>query len=182
MDAPPKVTETPTKEDNIKPTSKIENISKTINIIVGEKNFKIDFLNKIEYLLIVAKRHDNLFPIEYSGKFYLNDIKKIGLFRDYESIDECLFEIFEGLNSKINCFEKDNLNLIISVPLHTKKYPEISFTLEMNKKSDSEKYNELYEAVLNMKKQRDEEIKELKDKEIKLLKEKIENFRKIITN
>ena len=50
----------------------------------------------------------------------------------------------------------------------------------MNKKSDSEKYNELYEAVLNMKKQRDEEIKELKDKEIKLLKEKIENLEKLL--
>ena len=177
MDAPPKISSNysdkkKTKDLNPTETPKIENIAKTVDIVIGNKIFKLDFQNKIDYLLIVAKNQDNPIPIEYSGKFELKDIQKIGLFRDYESVDECLFEIFEGLDSKLNCIENENRDLIISVPLHTKKYPEISFTLKINQKSDSEKYDDLCDAFLNMKKQKDEEIK--------LLKEKIENLENLL--
>lgn len=114
---------------------------------------------------------EDLFPIKFSAKFTLSDIRKVGLFRDYESIDECLFDIFEGLDSKEpkpNIIEKDDTNLTIIVPLHTKRYPEIIFPLKQNPKNNAIKYEELANAFVKMKKQKDKEIEELKDKIDKL--------------
>ena len=147
---------------------KIENKEKTIFLTIDKKTFTIQFKNEIEYLYVVASYQESLFPVKYTGKFTLSDIKKVGLFRDYESIDECLFEIFEGLNSNPSLTEKDSLNIIIIVPLHTRKYPEITFTLSKIEKKESQKYDELINALLNMKNEKDKEIKELKDKVEKL--------------
>ena len=154
-----------------KETSNIKNKKKIIEITSGKKTFEIEFKNEIDFLLITAKQNDSLFPVIYTGKFTLKDIKKVGLFHEYESIDECLFDIFDGLDSKQSkpfIIEKDNLEIIISVPLHTKKYPEITFSLKQNKNNEPKKYEELIEVLLNMKKEKDEEIKELKDKINKL--------------
>ena len=147
---------------------KIENTLKTVTLLVDKKTFKVDFKNEIEFLSVIAKLQDGLFPVHYTGKFSLKDIKKVGLFRDYESIDECLFEIFEGLNSTPKAVEQDNENIIIHVPLHTRRYPEIAFPLKQIAKTDSQKYEDLTEAFLDMKKQKDREIKELKEKIDKL--------------
>ena len=151
---------------------KIENKEKTISLSIDKKIFTVEFKNEIEYLSIVASYQESLFLVKYTGKFTLSDIKKVGLFRDYESIDECLFEIFEGLNSEPTLTEKDNLNIIITVPLHTRKYPEITFTLKKLEKNESQKYDELVNVLLNMKNEKDKEIKELK--------EKVENLEKLL--
>ena len=151
-----------------KPTPKIENPFKSIKMEVNKKIFKIDFINEIQTLKIVAKCTDSLLPTEYSGRFTLEDIKKVGLFHDYGTIDECLFEIFTGLDSSPSVSEKENIELIIKVPLNTRKYPEITFLLNMPKKNEAQKYEELYEAMLNLKNEKDKEIKELKDKINKL--------------
>ena len=147
---------------------KIENTLKTLTLLVDKKTFKVDFKNEIDFLSVTAKLQDGLFPVHYTGKFSLKDIKKVGLFRDYESIDECLFEIFEGLNSTPKVSEQDNENIIIHVPLHTRKFPEIVFPLKKIVKTDSQKYEDLTEAFLDMKRQKDREIKELKEKIDKL--------------
>ena len=151
-----------------KEIEKLENIKKTVIISSGKNNYEIDFLNEINILSIVAKRKEGLFPVQYKGEFILEDIKKVGLFHDYKSIDECLFEIFEGLDSKPTLTEKDNQNIILSVPLHTKKYPNINFQLKQKRKSDSNKNEDLIDTLLNMKREKDNEIKELKSKIEKL--------------
>ena len=151
---------------------KIENKEKTISLSIDKKIFTVEFKNEIEYLSIVASYQESLFLVKYTGKFTLSDIKKVGLFRDYESIDECLFEIFEGLNSEPTLTEKDNLNIIITVPLHTRKYPEITFTLKKLEKNESQKYDELVNVLLNMINEKDKEIKELKDQ--------VENLEKLL--
>ena len=97
---------------------KIENTLKTLTLLVDKKTFKVDFKNEIDFLSVTAKLQDGLFPVHYTGKFSLKDIKKVGLFRDYESIDECLFEIFEGLNSTPKVSEQDNENIIIYMFLY----------------------------------------------------------------
>ena len=150
---------------------KLNNIKKSINISSFKKSYEVDFVNEIKYLSIIAMPKEDLFPIKFSAKFTLSDIRKVGLFRDYESIDECLFDIFEGLDSKEpkpNIIEKDDSNLTIIVPLHTKRYPEIIFPLKQNPKNNAIKYEELANAFLNMKKQKDQEIEDLKDRIDKL--------------
>ena len=154
---------------------KIENTQKNISLTHDNKIFSIEFKNEIDFLSVTASYQESLFPVKFTGKFSLNDIKKVGLFRVYDSIDECLFEIFEGLNSNPSITEKDNLNIIIKVPLHTKKFPEITFTLKKVEKSESQKYDELVNVLLKMKNEKDE-----KDKEIKELKNKVENLEKLL--
>ena len=162
LDTPPCAGEKPTK-NNKNENIKIENKFKSAKIVIGKKTLKVDFTNEIDNLSVVAKDINSLFPVEYKGKFSLEDIKKVGLFRDYESIDECLFEIFEGLETPTGV-EEDNLNIIIKVPLKVRRFPEITFPLKQIKKKDSEKYEELVEIISNMKNQKDKEIKELKEK------------------
>ena len=162
LDTPPCAGEKPTK-NNKKENIKIENKFKSAKIVIGKKTLKVDFTNEIDNLSVVAKDINSLFPVEYKGKFSLEDIKKVGLFRDYESIDECLFEIFEGLETPTGV-EEDNLNIIIKVPLKVRRFPEITFPLKQIKKKDSEKYEELVEIISNMNNQKDKEIKELKEK------------------
>ena len=147
---------------------KLKNKEKTISLTIDKKTFTIQFKNEIEYLYVIASYQESLFPVKYTGKFTLSDIKKVGLFQNYKSIDECLLEIFEGLKSNPSLTEKDSLNIIIIVPLHTIKYPEITFTLSKIEKKESQKYDELINALLNMKNEKDKEIKELKDKVEKL--------------
>ena len=162
LDTPPCAGEKPTK-NNKNENIKIENKFKSAKIVIGKKTLKVDFTNEIDNLSVVAKDINSLFPVEYKGKFSLEDIKKVGLFRDYESIDECLFEIFEGLETPTGV-EEDNLNIIIKVPLKVRRFPEITFPLKQIKKKDSEKYEELVEIISNMNNQKDKEIKELKEK------------------
>ena len=119
---------------NIKINKKIENVQKTLSLI--------------KFLSIVEKYPNGLFYNAFMKKFILKDIQKVKTFRDYESVDEYLFDIFEGLNYKPTIIEKDKLNLIIKVPLHTRRFPEINYPL-------------------NIKNQKDKEIKELKEKMIK---------------
>ena len=154
---------------------KIQNITKTISLISDKKTFKIEFKNEIDILTVIAIYQDGLFPIHYTGKFSLKDIQKVGLFRDYESIDECLYEIFEGLDSTPTATENDKTNLIIKVPLHTRRYPEILFPLKKIDKSDSQKYEEMIDVLLNMKIE-----KEQKDKEILELKKKVDELEKVL--
>ena len=162
LDTPPCAGEKPTKNNKNK-NIKIENKFKSAKIVIGKKTLKVDFTNEIDNLSVVAKDINSLFPVEYKGKFSLEDIKKVGLFRDYESIDECLFEIFEGLETPTGV-EEDNLNIIIKVPLKVRRFPEITFPLKQIKKKDSEKYEELVEIISNMNNQKDKEITELKAK------------------
>ena len=126
---------------------KLNNIKKSINISSFKKSYEVDFVNEIKYLSIIAMPKEDLFPIKFSAKFTLSDIRKVGLFRDYESIDECLFEIFEGLSSNPTLTEKDSLNIIVIIPLHTRKYPEITFTLTKVEKNESQKYDELVNVL-----------------------------------
>ena len=156
-------------------TKKIENTQKIISLIHDKKMYTIEFKNEINYLYIIASYHESLFPIKYQGKFTLDDIKKVGLFRAYDSIDECLFEIFEGLNSNPTLTEKDSQNIIIKVPLLTRKFPEITFALKKVEKNESQKYDDLVNVLLKMKNEKDE-----KDKEIKELKNKLEKIEKIL--
>ena len=89
----------------------------------------------------------------------------------YSSIDECLDEIFEGIDSgKCNIIEKSNF-IILIVPLLNKKYNEIKFKIDEKEKNDKEKYEELYKFSINLKNENSfykNEINELKQ-EIKNL-------------
>ena len=134
----------------------------------NNKLFNVCFLNQGNYLLINTYYNDE----------FLSDIQNVKLFTLYSSIDECLDEIFEGIDSgKCNIIEETNY-IILIVPLMNKKYNEIKFRIDEKEKNDKEKYEELYKFSINMKNENSfykNEINVLKD-EIKNLKLLFENI------
>ena len=146
--------------------TKILNQSKKIELKSGDnKKYDIEFINQTTTLRIEAKSFNDMLPEIYSNVSTLEDIKKVKFFNDdYQSIDECLSEIFDKLDRNETKLEmgKDGLNII--VPLYSKKYPEIRFLLKKEEKSDNVKYNELFELVKKMKAEQETEVKSLKEK------------------
>ena len=146
--------------------TKILNQSKKIELKSGDnKKYDIEFINQTMTLRIEAKSFNDMLPEIYSNVSTLEDIKKVKFFNDdYQSIDECLSEIFDKLDRNETKLEmgKDGLNII--VPLYSKQYHEIRFLFKKEEKSDNEKYNELFEFVKKMKAEQETEVKSLKEK------------------
>lgn len=145
---------------------KLVNKKKSINLIYGKnEKYHIDFINEGSRLVIEAKTFSDILTIIYSNKFTLEDIKKVKYFNeDYKSIDDCLAEIFDGLNKTETNIEKINEETInINIPLN-RRYPFIAFSLKKLEKNENQKYSELLGIVINLKKQQESEIKFLKNK------------------
>ena len=131
-----------------------------------DKLFNICFLNQGNSLLINAFYNNEFSKFLYEKNFTLSDIQKVKLFTLYSTIDECLDEIFEGIDSgKCNLIEETNF-IILNIPLMNKKYNEIKFQIDEKEKNDKEKYEELYKFSINLKKENSfykNEINELKE-------------------
>jgi len=151
----------PTK---INGNQKIINEKKTIRLISENKNqYTIDFLNCINSLKIEAKLLNGMIQEFYTNQFTLEDIKKVKFFNDdYESIDDCLSEIFDRLDKNESQMKFENDELVIIVPL-SKRY-EIKFPLKKKIKSENEKYKELFDLFKKMKTEQENEVKALKDR------------------
>ena len=143
-----------------------------------DKLFNICFLNQGNSLLINAFYNNEFSKFLYEKNFTLSDIQKVKLFTLYSTIDECLDEIFEGIDSgKCNLIEETNF-IILNIPLMNKKYNEIKFKIDEKEKNDKEKYEELYKFSINLKKENSfykNEINELKEK-IKKMESLFENL------
>ena len=137
-------------------------------IVLSDKNneYTIIFENKIKLLSISSKSNDNKFNQKfiYKNHFSLYDIQKVKFFLAYNSIDDCLLEIFNILNNKKIILKEEKDKLILIIPLNSIKYPEIIFPWYKKEKSDSEKINELYDTINEQQKQ------------INALKENLDNF------
>ena len=82
----------------------------------------------------------------------------------FNTIDDCLLEIFNILNKIKKLLKEEKDKLILIIPLNSIKYPKIIFPLYKREKSDSEKINELYDIINEQQKQ------------INSLKENLDNF------
>ena len=153
----------------IKPT-KIENIqnkNKSITVIYGKDDkYSINFINQGTKLTIEAKTYSDILSKNYSNQFSLKDIKQVKFFNDdYESIDDCLSEIFDKLDKNETQIEKTSDEaIIVKVPLYTKRYPFIDFSLKKIEKDEKQKFSDLLNIVVDIKKKQESEIKFLQDK------------------
>ena len=156
----------------------IENEIKKLTIYSRSNNqFEIQFINKIDYLYIIAINNN----IIYEKKVTLDEIKEVKLFFDYNNIHDCLNEIYNGINPnqkyslKCNIEEKSS-NIILNIPLRNKKFKEIIFILNIKQNEEYEEkdsiinsndnfsYNQINEQLQNQ----EIEIKqlEIKNKQI----------------
>ena len=151
-------------------TKDLKNKRKTLTCGKDEE-YSIDFINEGSKLKIIAKKESDILSIIYSSTFSLEDIKKFSFFgNDYESIDDCLDEIFDKLEkrdkdeNKTVIEKKDSELITITISKFSKRCPTIYFTLKKQEKNDNEKYDELLDIVVKMKKNQENEIKKLQNK------------------
>lgn len=160
-----------------KPTIGNEQIKSKNFIILSEdkKQYNVLFENYGNSLILSAEiiESNTIEKIRFQNKFSLLDIQKVKLFQVFDSIDECLSEIFNFIELNKGIIKVKNSLLYLIIPLNSKKYPEISFELKPKEKTDSEKIKELYKVIHKL---NEEKIKEKKENdELKKKIERLEN-------
>ena len=160
-----------------KPTIGNEQIKSKNFIILSEdkKQYNVLFENYGNSLILSAEiiEPNTIEKIRFENKFSLLDIQKVKLFQVFDSIDECLSEIFNFIELNKGIIKVKNSILSLIIPLNSKKYPEISFELNQKEKNDSEKIKELYNVIHKL---NEEKIKEKKENdELKKKIERLEN-------
>ena len=139
------------------------------------KIFFIKFLNKGEQLYISAYYNSDNTKVEYESKFEISYIKNVKLFILYDTLDECLEEIFAGINTGKSYVTEDKNYFNLNIPLNNIKFNEIMFKVELKENNDlidkiskesnvnaeyKEKINELKKVI----KSQNDEIIDLKEK------------------
>ena len=142
MDIPPLAFEKPTPKNEKK-------ISKSF-LISSDKNNKYNVLleNSENKLNIYAEIETNSGEKNtFQNQYSLIEIRKVKLFLAYDTIEECISEIFNFLDINKGKIIENDTQLKLIIPLNSKKYPEIIFNLFLKEKSDSEKIKELYSLI-----------------------------------
>ena len=144
----------------------IPNKMKIIDLISEDKKiFEVKFKSEVSALLIEAKLKNAILPEIFSDKFTFQYIKKIKFFNeDYDSLDDCVSEIFDKLDRNETKLEIKEGQLIVKVPLYSRKYPEIAFCLKKNELKLDDKFNELFELFKKSKEDQEKEVKSLKER------------------
>jgi len=157
----------------------VKNKSKSIKVIYGQDElYTVDFINEVSKLSIVAKTSSDILNLIYSNKFSLEDMKKTKFFTIYDSIDDCLEQLFVNLDKNETKIEKINDSTInIKVPLYIKISPFIEFHLVKKDKNENEKYSELLNIVQHLNNKINFLENLLKAKNNKDYKKSLENFK-----
>ena len=144
----------------------IPNKMKIIDLISEDKKiFEVKFKSEVSALLIEAKLKDAILPEIFSDNFTFQYIKKIKFFNeDYDSLDDCVSEIFDKLDRNETKLEIKEGQLIVKVPLYSRKYPEIAFCLKKKELKSDDKFNELFELFKKSKEDHEKEVKSLKER------------------
>ena len=135
------------------------------------KMFYIHFINQGDYLLISAHYTSNNSKVEFESRFELSYIKKVKLFILYDTMDECLEEIFAGINTGKSFLVEENSYINIYIPLNNIKFNEIMFKVDLKDEIDivnNEKIIELKKVIKDQ------------NKEITKLKEKVEQLEIVV--
>ena len=147
----------------------LKNKEKLFEVISNtNKHYFIKILNKVNSILISCYYQKEITKTEYESEFDINYLKKVKLFSIYDSIDECLDEIFAGIDTNKNIINENSNNIILTIPLNNIKYKEIKFEIKEKEKNDKQKLEELF-TIINL---QQKEIVNLKS-ENSNLKEKI---------
>ena len=166
------------------PTAKEEIKLKNSYTIISDKNhsFSLIFQKFNSTIGIIGTYQDECIEHSYQKNITFEELKKNKFLGICETIDEIYEELILILNkNKTKILEETN-QIFISIPVEMVKVKEILFVLDEITKNDSEKIEELFSIISNLKK----EIKELKDnkksveEDLKYLKEENKNLKEKI--
>ena len=172
MTTPPLAFEKPTKEKEKLLFSKSFLISSDKN---KEYNVLFEcFGNKLSISAETKSEEKNIFR----NYFSFVEIQKVKFFLAYDTLEECVLEIFNFLEINKGFIKEKDSKIYLVITLNSKKYPEIVFHLILKEKTDSEKIQELYSIIHKLKKEKDEQKLEFEKfkKETQLEFEKLKNM------
>ena len=172
MNTPPLAFEKPTQENEKLLFSKSFLISSDKN---KEYNVLFEcFGNKLSISAETKSEEKNIFR----NYFSFVEIQKVKFFLAYDTLEECVLEIFNFLEINKGFIKEKDSKIYLVIPLNSKKYPEIVFHLILKEKTDSEKIQELYSIIHKLKKEKDEQKLEFEKfkKETQLEFEKLKNM------
>ena len=138
-----------------KALKEIKNKEKSFKIISNKNHlFEVILINEDPYLLIKTSYNNSIRIINYEERHSLETIIKNPFFNNYESIDKILEELFSLINSNKNiCLLEENKQIILIFKPQAENIKEIKFTVKEKEKSDKDKIDELYNIVLELKKE-----------------------------
>ena len=146
------------------------------------KMFYINFSNQGDHLLISAHYVSNNSKVKFESKFELSYIKNVKLFVLYDTLDECLEEIFSGINTGKSYLVEEDSYINIYIPLNNIKFNEIMFKVDLKNEIDlvnNEKIIELKKVI----KEQNKEIINLKEKveQLEIVVNELLSFKKEIS-
>ena len=98
----------------------------------SKENYNIRFINNNNTFLINWLYGNEFFKLEYQEIYDLDKLKTINCFFSlYNSIDDCLNNLFENINKDTTIQRIDDL-LILNIRLNNNKFNEIKFELKIN--------------------------------------------------
>ena len=170
------------KEDNEKILD-----SQTLEIESDKKNkIEIKIMKKVTKIIFEAKNKTSIEPIIYYSKQTIEEIKMNKYFLMFDNLEEIYDEILNLMKNNKVYLTKENCRLIINIPLSNTKIKEIKIVLNKKEKSDTDKIDDLYLIIDNMKSYYNKKIDELtninqqQNNKINELNDKIENLKEII--
>jgi len=152
--------------------------------IISDKNhsFNLIFQNLNSTIGILASYENDFIKHNYEKKLILDELKQNKYLALCETIDEIYDELIRLLNkNQFKIIEETN-SIYISIPIEHSKLKEILFEVNEIIKNDSEKINELFSIISNMKKEIKEFKEQFKNEEINNLKEENKNMKQEIKN
>ena len=152
--------------------------------IISDKNhsFNLIFQNLNSTIGILASYENDFIKHNYEKKLILDELKQNKYLALCETIDEIYDELIRLLNkNQFKIIEETN-SIYISIPIEHSKLKEILFEVNEIIKNDSEKINELFSIISNMKKEIKEFKEQFKNEEINNLKEDNKNMKQEIKN
>lgn len=143
--------------------------------------YEVEISRLVDNIIINVKTKDTNDNTNDSYKSYVKEltfeeIKTVKYFLIYDSIDECIDEIFSQMEIKKPSIKLENNNLNLIFYIANKKFPSVSFDLKESIKT----YNELIKENEELKKKNETQKNKLKDNEeyINNLKSTIKSFGK----
>ena len=151
--------------------------------IVSNNNhsFHLTFQNLNSIIGISASYQDDI-KHNYDKKLNLNELKQNQYFMSFETIDEIYIELISLMKKNQTKIIEEINQIYINIPVDHMKIKEITFVINEITKNYSEKINELFSIMSNIK-QKMKELKEnIKNDEIKILKEENQILKEDIKN
>ena len=131
----------------------IQSNEKTIYANYENKKLELKFSIKDNNLIISTEFNDSLISHFYSTTLSIEDIQKNKYFLQFDSIEEILNELLLKINSSSPVFKKEKNYLNMSIILSSSKFKEINFMLYQKTKTNEDKIKELYDIILELKKE-----------------------------